>query len=109
MLAKNKAANLAGTAEVRARRFKDLVGTRTSRSARGFKRGRPCGNAEACSRFRGFEHHKEFTMRTKETVVARSIKLMRSGGVAIGFSLTSQMVLAQDAAQPSPAATAPDT
>jgi iron complex outermembrane receptor protein len=39
--------------------------------------------------------HKEFAMRMKETVVARSIRLMRSGGVAIGVGLTAQVAFAQ--------------
>ena len=34
-------------------------------------------------------------MRMKETVVARSVRLMRSGGVLLGFGLTSQFALAQ--------------
>ena len=39
-------------------------------------------------------------MRMKETMVARSIRLMQSGGLLIGFGLTSQAALAQAPAAP---------
>ena len=39
-------------------------------------------------------------MRMKETMVARSIGLMQSGGLLIGFGLTSQVALAQAPAAP---------
>jgi iron complex outermembrane receptor protein len=45
-------------------------------------------------------------MRMKETAIARSIKLMQSGGLLIGVGLTSQVALAQ-ATDPAPGADAP--